>query len=366
MTEPRNISILIALVLLFGSPAFGRASQTDIEKPVVAKLRIARSNGSTETAAAIYVGKDLKNAYYVTVCHAVCPSELSGGTPSVELQLWNSPSTILGQALPQIDRELDLAVLSVPVSRLPEQLPEISFSDPVQTTKINIIGHPPAGNWSIWSGSIQNTNAPQGKFQMFTTTTDNSLVPGFSGGPVLDLEGNLIGMHTGTVGTSYALALKITVILSALNGWNVPSQNLKPVDSPLNDLSDQTRIYDQIKTNEIQLARAGVDAFNSGKFDWAIRFFLGARAVQTSRVWSADYPYLAGAFFAIGRTADAQKALDEMVAETQRQNVFLSHPTAMGILLDNCGRVRPKLRPEDRVPFDKAVEQLVEIKSKAH
>jgi hypothetical protein len=42
MMEIKIISILIALLLPLSSAGLGRASQIDVEKPIVAKLRIAR------------------------------------------------------------------------------------------------------------------------------------------------------------------------------------------------------------------------------------------------------------------------------------------------------------------------------------
>jgi hypothetical protein len=179
------------------------------------------------------------------------------------------------------------------------------------------------------------------------------------------MQGDLLGMHTKTIGTSYGAAAKITVIISELKSWNVPTGNLKSFDSIIDDLSDQAKIYDQVKTNEMKLGQAGIDAFNNANYIWAIRFLLRARTIQTSRVWSVDYPYLAAAFFLMGRTADGNKTLQEMVSEAQRPNVFLSHPPPLGMAIDNCGRVRPKLSPDDAKSLDAALEKLVQIKQAA-
>src|SRR5579863_4972088 len=184
-------------------------SGIEIQKRVVAKIRVSRPSGAQETATAIYVGKDKGNAYFITAFHAVTSAENSQSVvAAVEFQLWNSPDLIPGEVLlSKFDADLDLAVVMIPNSRLPSQLPQLSIHDPIQTSKINIIGHPPAGNWSVWSGTIQNSNGPQGKFQYFVTTSDSSLTPGYSGGPVFDLQGNLLGMHIRTEGPSYATAI---------------------------------------------------------------------------------------------------------------------------------------------------------------
>jgi hypothetical protein len=149
----------VSLFFLYSGVASGTSgSELDLQKALVAKLRILRPGGSPETAAAIYVGKDLNQAYFVTAFHAVATSS-NAVVPTVEVQLWNSADTLVGQVLPKFDEDLDLAVVMIPSTRLPPQLPQISFYDPRQTVKINIIGHPTAGNWSIWSGSIQNARS---------------------------------------------------------------------------------------------------------------------------------------------------------------------------------------------------------------
>lgn len=58
MMAAKIISVLIGLLLTLGSQVYGRDSQIDTQKALVAKLRVTRPNGSTEIAAAIYVGKD--------------------------------------------------------------------------------------------------------------------------------------------------------------------------------------------------------------------------------------------------------------------------------------------------------------------
>jgi hypothetical protein len=60
-------------------------------------------------------------------------------------------------------------------------------------------------------------------------------------------------------------------------------------------------------------------------------------------------------------TADGNKTLQEMVAEAQRPNVFLSHPPPLGMAIDNRGRVRRNLSPEDAKSLGAALENLVQI-----
>ena len=73
---------------------------------------------------------------------------------------------------------------------------------------VHVIGHPSAGEWSVWRGSVQNENVSGNDFSRFTTNRDESLAGGYSGGPVFDSEGNFLGMHTSTV-TSYGIAERV-------------------------------------------------------------------------------------------------------------------------------------------------------------
>jgi serine protease Do len=98
-----------------------------------------------------------------------------------------------------VAEELDLALLQI--ENPPPNLPTIAFGDPDQVEigdDAIAIGHPEqAGLWTLTTGKVStliaNFNRIAGKnvFQ-----TDASVNRGNSGGPLLDAEGNLIGINT--------------------------------------------------------------------------------------------------------------------------------------------------------------------------
>jgi hypothetical protein len=135
-------------------------------------------------------------------------------------------------------------VFSVPIASALAALPQFPVSDPTPNTPIHIIGHPAAGEWTIWPGTIGNENAPNGDFHRFTTNRDPSLTGGYSGGPTFDSRGTLYGMHVCTT-ASYAKELKIKEIIAALSSWHVPTNKL--IDGSAKDLDkDVRRIFDGV------------------------------------------------------------------------------------------------------------------------
>jgi len=238
---------LLGLILLF-AVFFCRlaVSQTiglEAQRTLVAKLRIHRNGQSDETAAALLVGKDERNAYFITAYHALGPNS-QGVTPSsVQLQFFASPETIPAKAFENFDEANDLGVVSIAVSSLPSKLPRIAKTNAVAETPTRIIGHPSAGNWSAWSGTVQNENAGTNDPRHFTTNRDDSLAGGYSGGPVFDSHGHFLGMHTSTEST-YGIAMKSGDIFAQLAAWHVPTNNFTSVTDPVNvptDTSEQDR-----------------------------------------------------------------------------------------------------------------------------
>src|ERR1700722_16941649 len=92
----RRVWACVSLLFAYGCVSSEtNATEIEMQKTLVAKLRISHLGGSQETAAAIYVGKDLDQAYFVTAFHAVA-SASNAVVPTVEVQLWNSPDTFVG------------------------------------------------------------------------------------------------------------------------------------------------------------------------------------------------------------------------------------------------------------------------------
>ncbi|HEU4416277.1 MAG TPA: trypsin-like peptidase domain-containing protein [Candidatus Angelobacter sp.] len=190
------------------------------------KLRAHHANGSDETAAGLFVGKDAKSAYFITARHALRESpdnQDSALVRTVEIQFAGKPART-ASVFAHSDLTLDLAVVQIGVEQLPPGLPEVPHLDATPDAAVVIVGHPPAGDWSAWSGVVQNESWSDDA-QCFTTNRDQSLVGGYSGGPVFDACGNFLGMHRATT-ASYGVALKESAIEKKLRAWGAPANNL--------------------------------------------------------------------------------------------------------------------------------------------
>lgn len=120
---------------------------------------------------------------------------------------------------------MDLAVVYVPIVDLPANVAPMSLRDASAELPIHAIGHPPGGEWTSWTGMVQNEFAVGGNGQFFSTGTDPSFTKGFSGAPILDSQGSFIGMHLAST-NSFAKNLKSESIVGALRAWHVPTNNL--------------------------------------------------------------------------------------------------------------------------------------------
>lgn len=206
---------------------YAQGETMEAQMDVVVKLRIHRAAQSTEeTAAGLFVGKDRQNAYFITACHAVIQDDVR--VHSVQLQFRNSPQTFKALVFERYDPVLDLAVVSVPIANLPGDLSEVVRKDAALSVRVHVIGHPVAGDWSMASGTVQNLNTASGDIHHFTTSRDNALAEGHSGGPVFDAQGSFLGMHTAS-GPTYGVEAKSAEIVNQLAAWHVPTNNLTTV-----------------------------------------------------------------------------------------------------------------------------------------
>ncbi|MBZ5616996.1 MAG: serine protease [Acidobacteriia bacterium] len=218
----RAVFVIILGFTTLGGVAQPQIDNLDSQRLTVVKLRISRVGSSDETATGIYVGKDHQNAYFITAYHAIKPGPSAS---KVTLQFRNSPQESAAFILSAFDAVLDLGVVRILLADLPPGIPPIPRKDVVSDILVHIIGHPSAGDWSVWPGNVQNENAPNGDVTHFITNRDYSLAGGYSGGPVFDSAGHLLGMHTSTI-ASYGVALKSLDIVRQLAVWGVPANNI--------------------------------------------------------------------------------------------------------------------------------------------
>jgi hypothetical protein len=227
MTMRYNVIVCFTFLYLFSFVSCSESQVANIadERIDVVRLRIVRDGKPDEFAAGIFVGKDSSYGYFATANHAAGPKSDGGPITSIKVKFYGKLQEFdASLALQSYDAILDLAVVQTAVANLPNGFKPLLAKDPTPATLIFVIGHPYAGDWSIWPGSIQNENAPE-DIHLFTTTRDFSLAGGYSGGPVLGASDDFLGMHIGTR-PNYGLASKSKDIVRQLEVWKVPTTNV--------------------------------------------------------------------------------------------------------------------------------------------
>jgi hypothetical protein len=206
----------------------------EAQRSVVVKLESHFPTQGDETAAGMFIGKDQQNAYFITVRHALVydaqghPDVPQDTAPvlaqSVKLWFRNSPQSVKATIFEHADPILDLGVVFVPLSRLPPNLPQTVKGNVAASVPVSIVGHPAAGDWSVWQGSVMNETAPGSDVHHFITTTNSSLARGYSGGPEFDQDGGFVGMQVAYAGT-YGIAAPGPEIIMQLRAWQIPTNN---------------------------------------------------------------------------------------------------------------------------------------------
>lgn len=232
---------IVSIALSPSGVSCAQVTNFDTQRSSVVKLRIHRAGQSDETAAALFVGQDQRNAYFITAYHAIGPNSQGVPVSSVQLQFFTPPQKFDASILENFDEGLDLGVVQMGIANLPQGLPQIVKANVAVQTAVYIIGHPSAGNWSVWSGHIQNENGANSDVHHFITNRDESLAGGYSGGPAFDTQGRFLGMHTSTT-TSYGIAVKSSDIVVQLAAWHVPTNNFT---TEVHNPEDGTRVNPQ-------------------------------------------------------------------------------------------------------------------------
>jgi S1-C subfamily serine protease len=115
------------------------------------------------------------------------------------------PATVAGR-----DPTLDLAILKLNASEL--AVAEIADSDAVRVGHIVLaLGHGPRASWGVVSAIGDGRGERGAAGPLFHL--DLTLYPGFSGGPLIDVQGRVVGMNT----SGPARQLHVAVPAAAVN-----------------------------------------------------------------------------------------------------------------------------------------------------
>jgi hypothetical protein len=202
----RTACILGSIVMLICGALFGQSpiASLNTQRGDVVLVRATAADGAGETGAAIYIGHDENNALFVTALHVLrnCTlSQLSAAEAAcqdateIKIRFYSSGSTHGVKLFNNVNLPEDLAVLVLAVTELSGTQQPMQQRDPTPEMNIHILGHPSDDGWLPWVGTVFDENQADGDPNRFSTTLNAFMSGGYSGGPVLNSQGDLIGMH---------------------------------------------------------------------------------------------------------------------------------------------------------------------------
>lgn len=110
---------------------------------------------------------------------------------------------------------VDLALLEIPTNGHPSAV--FSKQDPRPGELVFAYGHP-WGQRNVLTGGVLSavTSARSRRGEIPVLRTDVQLAPGFSGGPLLNAAGEVLGVNTMIVGGDQSVAVPVSVVLEFL------------------------------------------------------------------------------------------------------------------------------------------------------
>lgn len=219
----KNVNLTSMLVVLFlFSMATNLFSQEELKNSLV-KISAKSDDGREETGAGIIVGYDKgsQTVFVVTAFHVV------GDYDQLDVYFRSTWMKFQAEFFKYAD-DLDLAVIKIHFSQV-EAMTMLPFIIKVEKAKpgsykpldrVLAIGHPAGSDFTANpSNGIQE--AMPGRLSI----TKNGIMPGYSGGPVFNLNGHLLGMLTEITSVS-AKTIPISKIVQRLDEWGIPSNML--------------------------------------------------------------------------------------------------------------------------------------------
>jgi Trypsin-like peptidase domain len=295
------------------------------------------------------------NAYFVTALHALRDETTKQWASDIQVQYWGSGASHPATIFDRFSELEDLAVLLLPTNELGGNLVSMEQKDPTAELNIHLIGHPAAGTWLPWVGSVQNEYEADDP-NRFTTNLNSSLQHGYSGSPVLDSHGNLIGMHLAA--TNSSVNLDSRYIVMSLLAWHLPTSNLRSnlVPGGMADLNknqvaklvanfqeENRRLLGAQKWERFRLlTRQEVEEFSSNRSDEVRQVFNSAHidsALASSDLlntrfytWGSDITAMRALGFVPIPTGTYAEYLDSVVLRYGDQSfseLFVSGPNGM-------------------------------------
>ncbi len=109
----------------------------------------------------------------------------------------------------RIDRDRDIAVLQItPETRESEHYVMLANRTPNVTERVFLIGHPMQMVWTVGDGIVSRNVIVGDQLGYIQATV--GLIGGYSGGPLLDIDGNVIGMANFFLGQMHHISMFVS------------------------------------------------------------------------------------------------------------------------------------------------------------
>lgn len=219
----RVCALLIFLVFGFSS-GYAATAQEEAEqkqridqlKKGVIKVTALKPGNVRDEGAGIMIGEQEGNIYFLTAYHVIeDASEIlieSYGKLGKQYEV-----EIFGK---RYDPNHDIAVLMISTyemsSEFVEQLYEVDPTKLQPGDKSIIIGHPADKQWELVWADLHSKSSTR------LILKPGAIKPAHSGGPLLDVKGNLVGIVIGTTEAEYGEVVRIDTALAILDRWGVP------------------------------------------------------------------------------------------------------------------------------------------------
>lgn len=200
--------VCVSIFVIFGNPAFATKIQ-NVESNLQATVLVttkkitAQVDETTGNLPPVLDAPGLgtgiiinKDGYIITNYHVI---EQAIDSPGIGLSVWTYEDKSMTEYYATIvghDELSDIAVIKVELRDDFKYTPIVWGTEPFFGDDIYIIGHPQGMVWTLSKGVVGNPKRYISTPWQRLIQTDALIMPGNSGGPLFNLEGELIGINT--------------------------------------------------------------------------------------------------------------------------------------------------------------------------
>jgi formylglycine-generating enzyme required for sulfatase activity len=205
--------LLMVVLVLFHLPVHLQAQPFDVDRIRRSVVRVIADRGNSIGSGAI-IKVEGRTAYVLTAYHVI-ERDVQNGVSHVQVELLSEEMLEARISHRRIDTANDIAVLTIAKlpSPPPPAIPWGASSALRETQRVYALGHPRGSpGWAVTDGTISRILG--GKLYFSGTAVS----PGNSGGPLLNAQGELVGMNL-ELGGGLGSALQSDLLRVFVRGW---------------------------------------------------------------------------------------------------------------------------------------------------